>query len=222
MHLYKFLSAEFALDNLLKRRMKISEFHDMNDPFELQGVSVSDPLIDKFVVDHNFRSYGSLCFTEGWTHPLLWSLYADRHKGICLGFDIDPSVEVFEPSYVSNREKIDASTLMNTASTSPDFITAADMMARRLWTKFEEWRFERERRVFIRLQNEQKDGPFYFADFDHNLRPCTVILGKRCAVADETVRKAIVRYDPKIEVKRATLSPTHFAIVEDASFEWSD
>ena len=43
MRVFKFLSKKFALDNLTKHRIKISEYSDMNDPFELRGAVLSDP-----------------------------------------------------------------------------------------------------------------------------------------------------------------------------------
>jgi len=44
MRLYKFLSADFALWDLTEKKIKISEFHDMNDPFELRGIRISNPV----------------------------------------------------------------------------------------------------------------------------------------------------------------------------------
>lgn len=38
------------------------------------------------------EKYGLLCFCETWQSPLLWNHYADRHKGICLGFDVRETV----------------------------------------------------------------------------------------------------------------------------------
>ena len=46
MRLYKFLSIKHAVENLVKRRIKISQYHEMNDPFELVGVSL-------FSVEHD-------------------------------------------------------------------------------------------------------------------------------------------------------------------------
>lgn len=29
-----------------------------------------------------------LCFSRNWRNPVQWSHYADRHRGLCLGFDV--------------------------------------------------------------------------------------------------------------------------------------
>src|SRR5438552_14313135 len=39
MRVYKFLSEEHALDDLTHHKLKVSDYQDMNDPFELKGVT---------------------------------------------------------------------------------------------------------------------------------------------------------------------------------------
>ena len=45
MRVYKFLHAKWALDDLDKRRLKIATFDDLNDPFELWPVDLSNPMV---------------------------------------------------------------------------------------------------------------------------------------------------------------------------------
>src|SRR4051812_20082149 len=40
-----------------------------------------------------FKTYydsrrGLVCFSRNWIDPVLWSHYAQRHRGLCLGFDV--------------------------------------------------------------------------------------------------------------------------------------
>ena len=102
---YKFLSAQFALRTVVEHRLKISEFADMNDPFELVGVKLSDPGFQQILTDI-FSRFGALCLTKSWNNPLLWSHYADKHKGLCLGFDLNGDVEARVPYYVKSRDRI--------------------------------------------------------------------------------------------------------------------
>jgi hypothetical protein len=37
-------------------------------------------------------SQGLLCFGADWSSSVMWSHYADKHKGICLGFDVRRSL----------------------------------------------------------------------------------------------------------------------------------
>ena len=41
MRVYHFLSEQFGMDDLLKKRLKIATLNDLNDPFELFAVSLS-------------------------------------------------------------------------------------------------------------------------------------------------------------------------------------
>ena len=43
MRAYKFLNSDHALGNIRRRRIKISEIHDLNDPYELIPCDLSDP-----------------------------------------------------------------------------------------------------------------------------------------------------------------------------------
>jgi hypothetical protein len=43
MQVFKFLDAHHAIDDLRHHRLKVSEFSDMNDPFELRGALVGHP-----------------------------------------------------------------------------------------------------------------------------------------------------------------------------------
>ena len=71
--------------------MKVARFSDRNDPFELLAVSFRErqtrQATKDFKTDLNTRT-GLLCFSANWTDPVLWSHYGDRHRGVCLGFDL--------------------------------------------------------------------------------------------------------------------------------------
>jgi hypothetical protein len=74
------------------QRLKVARIDDVNDPFELQAMNCMRKDVRKAIAD--FRAsqnekIGLLCFSQAWKNPVLWSHYADRHRGICLGFDID-------------------------------------------------------------------------------------------------------------------------------------
>ena len=92
MRLYHFLRADHALGDLRRKgRLKIAEIDNLNDPFELFCSSQRDHRIRTALRGWKreiTKAYGLLCFCAQWHNPLLWSHYADRHRGICLGFDV--------------------------------------------------------------------------------------------------------------------------------------
>src|SRR5262245_27709943 len=87
---YHFTPATHAISDIVFRRMKVARFSEMNDPIELLAF-MPGPAGQKA-----FRQYreeankanGVLCWSADWREPVLWSHYADRHRGICLGFDL--------------------------------------------------------------------------------------------------------------------------------------
>jgi hypothetical protein len=103
--LYHFLSAGHALDDIARGRIRISRIEQLNDPFELWCVYQKDrglrDALRAYKEEMNTR-FGMLCFSKHWHNPVLWSHYADRHRGICLGFDID-SRRVKPVAYISQR-----------------------------------------------------------------------------------------------------------------------
>ena len=109
MRVYHLLPEHHALDDLRRRRLKVSRLEDMNDPFELLAASLKTKnhrsSLRGFKEDMD-RCYGALCFSRSWTHPMLWSHYADKHRGICLGFDVPRNVAL-PIAYDAARLKVD-------------------------------------------------------------------------------------------------------------------
>ena len=119
MRAYKFLDEKYGLKDITERRVKVSTFADMNDPFELIGSRWSHAGAEEAITVHSAAEYGAMCLSKNCTDPLLWAHYADKHRGICLGFDIpdDPHV-VHSVNYVDERELLDPYLLLkNIAST---------------------------------------------------------------------------------------------------------
>ena len=72
-----------------------AEFADLNDPFELLSVELPDPVTRRCFAAWRTKAlaeYGVLCFGRSRRSPVLWSHYADKHRGICLGFDVPDSL----------------------------------------------------------------------------------------------------------------------------------
>jgi hypothetical protein len=242
MVVYKFLCKKLGLDNVINHRIKISEYRDMNDPFELHGAVLSDANLQSQLT-RLFQTIGVLCFSRNWKNPVLWSHYADKHKGICLGFEIKDTVELEEVRYVESPEQIDADNVLVAAAgietpeadaaytgsgrvqfiqpppsvaDNPRFRVVGKMVKARLLTKFEAWRYEDEVRLFLDLREDQRRGDLYFADFDENIQLSQIILGPRCSITSSEIEAAVSIYPVPITVVQATLSPNAFEVIEDS------
>jgi hypothetical protein len=113
---------------------------------------------------------GLLCFSADWTNPVLWSHYAAKHRGICLGFDLK-----------RNRAELvryEDERILAQLGDPPNPVNLDPALQRLLLcTKFRHWQYESEHRVFVPLKNTLADGPLHFVPFDPELQLREVILG---------------------------------------------
>jgi hypothetical protein len=106
-NLIRKLNIKIASLSFLKR-VKVSRFGQLNDPFELLAADLLDPSDQAALAnfkDTLDKSTGMICFSSAWSTPLLWGHYADKHSGIVLGFDI-PENLLAKVKYTANRTKI--------------------------------------------------------------------------------------------------------------------
>jgi hypothetical protein len=100
------------------------------------------------------RDYGVLCFSRDWQNPVLWSHFADGHRGMVLGFDVNDDL-LKNVNYVAAR---------------PVFRNIDERTVHKLlFTKFQDWQYEQETRVFTRLQERDSITNLYFAAFNFSL-----------------------------------------------------
>src|SRR3954447_3907310 len=144
MRLYHFTSAVHGLSNIENRRLKIAEISQLNDPFELLAMNLKDKIERQSFIDWKEKvssQNGVLCFCRDWSNSVMWSHYADRHKGMCLGFDISGR-KAQEVTYATDRLQLDTSKLLDES-----------LLSALLYTKSKDWSYEKEWRVFTRLGN---------------------------------------------------------------------
>jgi hypothetical protein len=140
MRVYNLTTAQFALSNIALRRLKVARFKDLNDPFELLAVDVADFDLrvgisaKKEQID---ETEGLVCFSKCWRNPLLWSHYADKHRGIALGFDV-PDHLLQSVKYIEGLKKI------NIRDVKTDQSTIDEFLERLRYTKFIGWSYENE------------------------------------------------------------------------------
>jgi hypothetical protein len=107
MRLYYMTAAKWAPVILREKRLKISTIPELNDPFELLGASIGEKGMRQaleILHAHWARELGMICMTDNWHSPVMWAHYADKHYGICLGFDVsDRPGLISEVDYVPDR-----------------------------------------------------------------------------------------------------------------------
>ena len=181
---YHFLEKKWALEDIRRRRLRISNLEFLNDPFEFMSFALTDHSMRRRVNETKralAKSFGLVCFSKRWSNPVLWSHYAERHAGICLGFDI-PSETLKEITYVVKRTTPKLLEIIDDANDDDE--NAEKVMQKLLYTKYHHWRYESEVRLFLSLDPQTVDqNGNYFAEFSDKLQLRQVIVG---AVSDTT------------------------------------
>lgn len=207
MRVYHFLSTKHGLDDLKRRRLKVAEFKDLNDPFELLSVELSDRAARRRFAawrEKALAEYGVLCFSTSWRGPILWSHYADRHKGLCFGFDVPDSL-LLPVTYLKSR------------SPFGDLLPPASGTDREpgtlFFTKFEHWHYEDEFRRVVRLDEAVRQGGLYFWPFGWDLKLMEVVAGPRCSVEKSHLRSSLDDQDREVTLTKARLAFRDFEVV---------
>lgn len=207
--LYYLTSADHGISNIALRRVKVARFSDLNDPFELLGASFSDQRNRKVISDFKSatnEATGLVCFSEDWADPVLWSHYADRHKGMCLGFDVNRKL-LQKVRYEAKRL-----TVALDACDDPNQLPK-DLQRALMSTKYKSWKYERERRLFVDMTKTEVQGVLNFLPMDPELRLREVILGASSALSLRTMRGLVERSGFDAVVFRARLMYKGFRIV---------
>ena len=222
-HVYHFLKANYALDDLRCRHLKISRITELNDPFEFLGVDLSDPTIRSGLKRWKqwlSEAHGLLCFSKTWRNPVLWGHYADNHRGICLGFDM-PREYLSQVKYLPHRppcpkalyEALRDGVPKDAAAAARWQSQAYEEIQHLLFEKFSHWSYEQEYRAFVGL-GKSKDG-LYFMDFSDKLKLRCVIVGDQSDVTRADVAGALNGIETKIEVFKARAGFRSFKVVRN-------
>lgn len=193
-----------------ERRLKCAQINDLNDPFDICAVHSLHyhELVERLKIwfaEHN----GINCFSKSWNNPLMWAYYSDKHKGLCLGFDI-PDELVCEVNYTAELPSADE--FFHELSTSKNPLTnyIGEFKTKFMLTKSSDWSHEEEYRAFLNLENTETDGNYYI-NFSDQLKPKEVILGVKSSLTVERVKRAVGDL-PGVEVFNAGLNDKRFAL----------
>jgi len=203
---YYFTEARWAIQDLHTKRLKISRFFELNDPFELLAVDQRDRnsrrRMHEWTAQVN-EEEGAICFTETWRDPLMWSHYGDRHRGACLGFD---ACDLEPINYKPQRL---APALWIGGGSQPP----KELRHLLLTTKSSRWVYEKKRRLLPRLAEMTKEGELYFKSFDNRLRLVEVIAGPRCCIGwRRPLWEAVQGFSPKPRLTKTRLSFRKFRV----------
>lgn len=204
---YKFYSRKWGFEALEKRRLKVSTIEDLNDPFEFQNNTSENGSLRRAwhsAIADVFERNGLISFSREWKNPVLWSHYADSHRGIALGFDVVVS-HLAAVEYTSTRRE-----LGNIENLSRD--QKVELIKRATRTKFSHWSYEDEERIFVRLDKIDPNKKMYFYAFSSEMTLREVILGPRFMGSSEEIRK-LLNPEEDVEIQTTRLAFKSYSVV---------
>lgn len=164
----------------------------------------------------HFQTYKVLCLSERNDSILMWSHYADHHRGVVCRFACleatDSSWAVAKPvSYVGQMPRfIDSEDLRGLLTGQVD-LRPESIAERTIFSKALDWKYEREWRVYL----PSKDVGDEFVNF-HSPELSAVYLGCRIADVDREEIVALSRcINPNVELFVARKSSREFSIEFD-------
>ena len=176
-------------------------------------MAVTLPVDDK---QNDFQSFlkeyfnsilGVICFSKRWSDPVMWSHYADEHRGIALGFDIND-----EHAYCVRYEQ----ERLARSYSFTDEIPSEEFIIESITTKFKSWEYEQEVRMMVKLETEcnrvwipKEEKDVFFFTFCDELILKEVILGPCCDKNIVDIRDIV---DDSVNVIAAELSDTEFQV----------
>ena len=208
MRVYHFLNEQYGLVALRDQRLKIAEIMELNDPLEFLCVDVSNKRHRKAINEVKSRiskKYGLLCFSENWKNPVQWAHYADGHKGLCLGFDVEDEY-LKEVCYVEKRLDFPENEDLDEKFTD-----------KLISTKYSHWKYEEEHRRFKPKEDipkKNKINGFYFDNFSKALELKKIIIGARSKITRGDISKVLGSNKSDIKVINARAAFKSFKIVK--------
>jgi hypothetical protein len=215
---YHFTSAVNAISNLSLQRLKVSKIGELNDPFELLAVDLLDKrhrnAVNSFKEELD-RTHGLICFCSSFTNPLVWAHYADRHKGVALGFDIpdDKSIKII---YTEERPTVEFDERLQ------KIVNSEKVLNHLIGTKFRDWQYEDEIRMYVSIKDKIPESGMVFEEFSSELELREVILGARCELPISGLRRLSLANKTPVYVKKVKMALREFRVVEDRDTRISD
>ncbi|NQU99806.1 MAG: DUF2971 domain-containing protein [Parcubacteria group bacterium] len=194
---YHFLSAKDAIDDLKKERIRVSRLNTLNDPFEMMPYrrykSKERKPYNK-VFRQISKKWGLLCFCPSWKEQLLWAHYARGHRGIALGFKITKD-KILKLTYTPNEIRTKFDLTDSKEENERKFLSLAEV-------KYQEWIYEKEHRILLKLEECEKDSDYYMP-FGDRFELKEIVLG--CKFDHKKQKENILKLKNKLHVEvRAT------------------
>lgn len=180
-------------------RSNLQSYLEKNGDLKQEAMDDFKNALSKAV--ESLRNYGIICFSEKPDDILMWSHYANNHKGICLEFTAEKGSELANPQLNQKVEYLDEYPKLKITDFVNDDPTIASKKA--MWSKAKIWEYEQEWRMI----NQEGGRTFGFPG-----RLSGIIFGLKCDPTHIRVVKAFARHIGGIEYKKVHQKERRFEL----------
>ena len=174
--LFKFRSFnEKSKAILSNKELWFAEPKTLNDPFDcqvehermlesfLENIGIANSKKIKDEIDKKLNKIGVCSFSRARKNQLMWSHYADEHKGFCIGFREDyfyPDPKLLNPIDVKYQSKHPFHSTGSAVHGEYNGNHLGEIVAffieKAIGTKYTYWKYERERRIVRKKSGAHK------------------------------------------------------------------
>jgi hypothetical protein len=193
--LYRFLSAEAAIKTIEMRSFRVGRLLELNDPYEwLPGIDGIIPEAlgftnrcrDNYLKDMN-EDFGMISFSETVSDAVLWSHYADSHRGIAIEVDHLVNKQLHKVTYSQIRPTVPVHFINQQEQYDEQM---RGILLKSVMQKSLSWSYEKGYRVLEDLMSCQVAQGMYFLKIPENFIT-RVIIGARSTVSPNYVRRTL-------------------------------
>lgn len=154
MKIRKYHTININLLNSLRTKTNwYGRLSNLNDPFECFIIDNTDTNEYKYLI----KSLCVCCFSKNMDEILMWSHYADSHRGVCLEWEIDDALlgtQLVEMCYENQITTLNTVERTQTGNLSLNIATNGKFIK----TKFKNWEYEEELRTYIICEDRTNSG----------------------------------------------------------------
>ena len=201
MKLYKYMKAEYALETIRTRKIKVTTTLDANDPNEWLPRLIDPQTGIDWHANPLFRSqfryywshvYGFLSLSEEWDNLAMWGYYGDRFGGIVLVFDVKDASKTMKVVYCDKRHILNHDEIHSTDESKVERLIARKATA---------WEHENEYRILVDLRTcttrRMGNETIYFSNLnDQVISLVGVMLGPESTVTLTDIHEVLCSAPP--------------------------
>ena len=220
--LYHFMPARYALQAIERHRLKASDLDETNDPYEYLAIRFNNPQEEESFSNlrrHVAENFSVVCLSETSCDPSLWGHYADRLKGICLGFDAIPydhdkrlTAHPHQVTYAKDRiDILEFGTCFVGGQLNIQNFKVGNVL-RIMNVKSYHWEYEKEWRIWDKKTESDPVTGRHFFPFCDQIKLREILIGFRCIEENPDIKvrldKLVACYSepPEIFSTRRSLS----------------